>query len=67
LRLFFCVGHAQYFYNTSQLKATKSVFRLDEASIFLPLEGTEVREPLAPWARPSAENLEFHFNAIFLR
>lgn len=31
------------------------------------LEGAEVREPIAPWARPSAENLEFHFNAIFLR
>jgi len=31
------------------------------------LEGTEIREPSALWARPSAENLEFHFNAVFLR
>ncbi len=31
------------------------------------LEGVEIREPNAPWARPNAENLEFHFNAVFLR
>jgi len=31
------------------------------------LEGTEIREPNAPWARPNTENLEFHFNAVFLR
>ena len=31
------------------------------------LEGAPVREPNARWARPNAENLEFHFNAVFLR
>jgi putative restriction endonuclease len=31
------------------------------------LEGTELREPNVLWARPNAENLEFHFNAVFLR
>lgn len=31
------------------------------------LEGTEVREPNVPWARPRADNIEFHFNAVFLR
>jgi putative restriction endonuclease len=31
------------------------------------LEGTEIREPNEPWARPNTENLEFHFNAVFLR
>lgn len=31
------------------------------------LQGTEIREPNVIWARPSAENLEFHFNAMFLR
>jgi putative restriction endonuclease len=31
------------------------------------LEGTEIREPNVPWAQPTAENLEFHFNAVFLR
>ena len=31
------------------------------------LEGTEIREPNVPWARPNRENLEFHFNAVFLR
>ena len=31
------------------------------------LEGTEIREPNVPWARPNSENLEFHFNAVFLR
>jgi len=30
------------------------------------LEGAEIREPNSPWARPTAENLEFHFNAKFL-
>jgi putative restriction endonuclease len=30
------------------------------------LEGTSIREPNAPWARPNSENLEFHFNAVFL-
>jgi len=31
------------------------------------LEGTAIREPNVPWARPNAENLEFHFNAVYLR
>jgi len=31
------------------------------------LEGREIREPHVPWARPSRENLEFHYNAVFLR
>ena len=31
------------------------------------LEGLEIREPNVLWARPSPENLEFHFNAVFLR
>jgi putative restriction endonuclease len=31
------------------------------------LEGTVIREPNVPWARPNNENLEFHFNAVFLR
>ena len=31
------------------------------------LEGTELREPNVTWARPNAENLEFHYNAVFLR
>jgi putative restriction endonuclease len=31
------------------------------------LEGRQLREPSAPWARPSTENVEFHFNAVFLR
>jgi putative restriction endonuclease len=31
------------------------------------LDGTEIREPNVPWARPNTENLEFHFNAVFLR
>jgi putative restriction endonuclease len=31
------------------------------------LEGTEISEPNVPWARPNTENLEFHFNAVFLR
>jgi putative restriction endonuclease len=31
------------------------------------LEGTEIREPNVLWARPNSENLEFHFNAVFLR
>jgi putative restriction endonuclease len=31
------------------------------------LEGTKVGVPIAPWARPSTENLEFHYNAVFLR
>jgi putative restriction endonuclease len=31
------------------------------------LEGTEIREPNVPWARPNTENLEFHYNAVFLR
>ncbi len=31
------------------------------------LEGTELREPNVLWARPNTENLEFHFNAVFLR
>jgi putative restriction endonuclease len=31
------------------------------------LDGTEIREPNVPWARPNKENLEFHFNAVFLR
>lgn len=29
------------------------------------LEGTEIREPLVTWARPSAENLEFHAYKVF--
>jgi putative restriction endonuclease len=31
------------------------------------LEGTEIREPNVLWVRPNPENLEFHFNAVFLR
>jgi putative restriction endonuclease len=31
------------------------------------LEGMPVREPNASWAQPNSENLEFHFNAVFLR
>lgn len=31
------------------------------------LEGTSIREPNTLWVRPSDENLEFHYNAIFLR
>jgi putative restriction endonuclease len=31
------------------------------------LEGREIREPSVVWARPNTENLEFHFNAVFLR
>jgi putative restriction endonuclease len=31
------------------------------------LEGNKIREPNATWARPGKENLEFHFNAVFLR
>jgi putative restriction endonuclease len=31
------------------------------------LQGAEIREPNLLWARPSAENLEFHYNAVFLR
>jgi putative restriction endonuclease len=30
------------------------------------LEGTEIREPNVLWVRPNTENLEFHFNAVFL-
>lgn len=31
------------------------------------LDGLQLREPNVPWARPTAENLEFHFYAKFLR
>ena len=31
------------------------------------LEGTKISEPTVPWARPNTENLEFHFNAVYLR
>jgi putative restriction endonuclease len=31
------------------------------------LEGTEIHEPNVLWARPNNENLEFHYNAVFLR
>ncbi len=31
------------------------------------LEGSPIREPNMPWARPNSENLEFHFNAVFRR
>jgi putative restriction endonuclease len=31
------------------------------------LEGMPVREPNTSWAQPNSENLEFHFNAVFLR
>jgi putative restriction endonuclease len=31
------------------------------------IDGAEVREPNTSWARPNKENLEFHFNAVFLR
>lgn len=31
------------------------------------LEGTKINEPNVLWARPNTENLEFHFNAVFLR
>jgi putative restriction endonuclease len=31
------------------------------------LEGSQLREPSVPWARPTSENLEFHYYAKFLR
>lgn len=31
------------------------------------LAGTQIAEPNQLWARPNSENLEFHFNAVFLR
>lgn len=29
------------------------------------LEGSQIREPIEPWAKPSAENLEFHAHNVF--
>jgi len=53
---------------TRRLRVSKRIKdEFENGKDYYKLEGTEIREPNTLWARPNAENLEFHYNAVFLR
>jgi putative restriction endonuclease len=54
--------------NTRRLVVSKRIRdEFENGHDYYRLEGTELREPNVIWARPTQENLEFHFNAVFMR